>query len=136
MIESLSLNERLALAMSWQLFPYSYPVGGDQSKNLYCPPGERVHISTARECPRFDSDHNAKQDLLTWIAADDDRWQLFEDILRQVLRGDKPFPPIGRDFMTATPAQVAEAAGKMLESIEAYKALPKTVLYVKEPNAT
>lgn len=115
-------NARIARAMGWQEVPYEYPVGSDGPRLLFCPPGERLHISTARRLPDFSANtpegHWCKAKLLEWLANDENRvWYIFAWELIKVL-DLKPTDEKDRPFLLATPSQVAEAADRAIQEME------------------
>ncbi len=78
-------------------------------------------LECTREVPHFHDNPAARDALLAWLAADEKRWKAFEGELDQVLDTISLDPRdyrIRQRLMLATPAQVAEAALRVIKEGE------------------
>ena len=117
----------LAKAMGWRYVP-----PGPETANLY---GDDVHClrdpegrlwpspwansedgAWANLTPEFHEWEGAKAKLLRWLAADDDRWGRFVQVL--LSEGDHWEMGWSRFLVTLNPARVAEAAERALRGME------------------
>ena len=120
----------LARAMGWRYVP-----PGPETAKLY---GEGVHClrdpegrfllspwakteaeTWTHSAPWFHEWESAKAKLLRWLAADDNRWGRFAQVL--LSEGDHWEMGWSCFLVTLTPAQVAEAAEKALRRMETAK---------------
>lgn len=64
------LDQAVAQAMGWQIFPYQLQEALMDGCDLtFCPPGAEVHISTARPCPRFSGkDYSGFKGVELWLS--------------------------------------------------------------------
>jgi hypothetical protein len=115
-IDTAALNKRLARAMGWQEqveMPFAW-----------YSPGCKMQLD---DCPDFANDFLAKQELVEWLAADDDLWFVFIRRLIGFIKWPEQQSPKAvfdstfakavsevRYFMTASPLTIALAADAAL----------------------
>lgn len=71
----------------------------------------------ADEPRRFHESHDARAALLKWLAADEGRWHRFDHAFFEQFIGQRDLDFVQIAFL-ATPAQVAEAALKVIKEME------------------
>ena len=133
--ETRERDKRLAKAMGWQYVPPGLETAEMYGKGVHCLRDPKCQLwpspwansedkAWANSTPQFHEWESAKAKLLRWLAADDDRWSKFAEVLGDIFntamaKSDHWSPSWSRFLLTLTPAQVAEAAEKALRGVNA-----------------